>query len=1353
MKNSSLFFITFLLLQPKIFSQEGWYWQNPLPQGNTLYSSFFIDSDHGTAVGEFGTIIKTTNGGETWVSESSGTTNNLHNVFFTDANNGTVVGSEGTILRTTDGGTTWISQVSETTMLLWGVAFTDANNGVAVGELGTILRTTDSGQNWNSQSSGTSNLLTGVNFTSVNIGTIVGQEGLVLRTTDGGTSWEEQTSGTSNTLCSVFFTDTNNGTATGLLGTILRTTDGGTSWVSQSSGTTLNLYSVYFTSSDDGITSGDDGTILRTTNGGNNWVPQSSSTIDTLYGISFSDENNGRVLGTHGTILKTTDGGTSWLDQRVGTLNNLNSVSYSGLNYCTAVGYGGIILRTTNGGATWFSQSSGTTNDLFDLSFTSTNIGTIVGSEGTILRTTDGGTTWVPQSSGTANFLWRVSFSDANNGTAVGSEGIIIRTTNGGQNWNSQTSGVSKHLPGVSFTNVNNGTVVGSEGTILRTTDGGENWVPQTSGVSNLLISVFFTDANNGTIVGSGGTILRTTDGGENWVPQTSGTTNDLYDVSFIDADNGKIVGNAGTILNTSDGGANWTPQVRNTKNNLSGVSYTAVNNGTVVGTYGTILKFTDGAIQTNPILNWTGETEFEIDGVNPDQGNTSTTFSFRVNYSDADGDAPLGGFPLIHIKKGGVEITNSPFTMTEANIEPFITGRIYSFEINTFETGSDYSYYFEAYDANSNQASGDATVEQNGPIVNELPPLTNYFTPIWTNNPYSPMNIYVTASTKDGIDLVAGDEIGVFDGDNCVGSVLLTESFPPDGYISIIASTDDPTTIEADGFIPGHTITYKLWDGVMLEEITRVTPIYTLGDGTFSSLGTALVSLTGIYAITQDVVLSTGWNILSLMATPDDPNMLQLLDPLITADKLVKVQDETGNAVEQLPVIGWINNIGSWQSTEGYYLKVNGVTSLSITGTAITLPLNIPLSNGWNIISYPVPTLQNALTVLEALITANQLTKVQNEAGNAVEKLPVIGWLNNIGDFESGEGYYLKVNTNTFLTLDEPIAAPSPGFAITDNKRKQTDNNLYKPTANHFQPVYNSPYLPMNIYIMGADLEGGGSLGAGDEIGIFDGSYCVGAIVLTGPINPVVSPIASTDDPGEPGVDGFTTGHTISYKFWLSSISTEITDYTPNYSVGDGTFASQGTAVLSFTHILPVELTSFTAEINKNEVNLKWQTVTEVNNYGFEVERKTEDTWQKLGFVQGNGNSNSQKEYSYSDNNLVGGSKFQYRLKQIDNDGKFEYSEIVEVEVIPTKFALYQNYPNPFNSRTTFRYSIPNETKIIIKVYDILGKEIESFVNEERPIGTYELNWNAANLPSGIYFYMLQAGSFVDTRKMILLK
>ncbi len=198
----------------------------------------------------------------------------------------------------------------------------------------------------------------------------------------------------------------------------------------------------------------------------------------------------------------------------------------------------------------------------------------------------------------------------------------------------------------------------------------------------------------------------------------------------------------------------------------------------------------------------------------------------------------------------------------------------------------------------------------------------------------------------------------------------------------------------------------------------------------------------------------------------------------------------------------------------------------------------------------------------------------------------------------------------------------------------------------------------------------------------------------------------------------------------------------------------------------LPVEMISFTSSVLDDNVILNWATATEINNYGFEIQRSAYSDqrtaeWENIGFVKGSGNSMRINQYTFVDKPKERES-VKYRLKQIDNDGSFKYSNTVEVSFnLPVEFKLEQNYPNPFNPATKIRYSIPLvETQssaaaqnVLLKVYDMLGNEIATLVNEKKPAGVYEINFDASKLSSGIYLYKLQAGSFVQTKKMMLLK
>ena len=186
----------------------------------------------------------------------------------------------------------------------------------------------------------------------------------------------------------------------------------------------------------------------------------------------------------------------------------------------------------------------------------------------------------------------------------------------------------------------------------------------------------------------------------------------------------------------------------------------------------------------------------------------------------------------------------------------------------------------------------------------------------------------------------------------------------------------------------------------------------------------------------------------------------------------------------------------------------------------------------------------------------------------------------------------------------------------------------------------------------------------------------------------------------------------------------------------------------------IPVELTSFTASVSGNDVTLNWITATEVNNRGFDVLRSTvEDVWEKIGFVAGFGTTTEIHSYSFVDENLASG-KYAYRLKQFDFDGTVELLNVVNVEVTnPVKYDLSQNYPNPFNPSTAIKFTLAKGGNVTLKIYNTLGEEVALLVNQVMESGNHEVNFDAFNLGSGIYFYRIEAGDFSQVKKMTLLK
>ncbi len=191
---------------------------------------------------------------------------------------------------------------------------------------------------------------------------------------------------------------------------------------------------------------------------------------------------------------------------------------------------------------------------------------------------------------------------------------------------------------------------------------------------------------------------------------------------------------------------------------------------------------------------------------------------------------------------------------------------------------------------------------------------------------------------------------------------------------------------------------------------------------------------------------------------------------------------------------------------------------------------------------------------------------------------------------------------------------------------------------------------------------------------------------------------------------------------------------------------------------IVPVELTSFIASVTGNNVTLNWSTATETNNQGFEIQRSNGGEYQVVGYVAGHGTTVEPQTYSFTDQN-VGAGKYQYRLRQVDYDGKFEYSSVVEVEVFgPKEFSLGQNYPNPFNPSTTIDFTLASDSRVTIKIFDVLGQEVMTMINGNYAAGSHKVSFDGSSLNSGVYVYRIDATgvdgkTFSATKKMILNK
>jgi hypothetical protein len=287
------------------------------------------------------------------------------------------------------------------------------------------------------------------------------------------------------------------------------------------------------------------------------------------------------------------------------------------------------------------------------------------------------------------------------------------------------------------------------------------------------------------------------------------------------------------------------------------------------------------------------------------------------------------------------------------------------------------------------------------------------------------------------------------------------------------------------------------------------------------------VTNLTVVQGYKQTINLEKGWNIVSSNLIPVNQDMEFVMEFLRSENKLIKVQDEDDNTYEEFEnQIGWINNIGKLKETEGYKIKVNTPSVIEITGLQVQLPLNIEIKKGLNLISFPVNRSLDAYHFIEPLIDIGILEKVQDEKGNAIEKWTDIGWINGIGNFNSGEGYILQANADGVLTINN--ISEKTNFINTSNIE-----------TSHFELIYEgNGFEHMNINISKINET---PLSAGDEIAVFDNNICVGTVKLTErhiAMNAVSIPASASDLEVN---NGFIEGNQIELKVWFNNTNEEL--------------------------------------------------------------------------------------------------------------------------------------------------------------------------------------------------------------------
>ncbi|MBX7042381.1 MAG: FG-GAP-like repeat-containing protein [Ignavibacteria bacterium] len=1045
------------------------------------------------------------------------------------------------------------------------------------------------------------------------------------------------------------------------------------------------------------------------------------------------------------------------------------------------------IYKTSNGGDNWIHQTGMTSPHAISCYFISPDTGWVVGVYGTFWKTTNGGESWLDRTvDGT--FRYAIYFATPETGWAVGIPGIITKTTDGGDTWFEQTNPATWYLNDVEFTDALTGWVVGHvpfQTVILKTTNGGNNWVEQFAGRNASAQSVCFIDASTGWIAGVWNLYLKTTDGGNTWNSRTLGNNN--MGIHFLNASTGWMVGDDGAVLSTKDGGNSWNREVISDYG-LQSVHFSTDGYG-LVGAYtnpsnyftGKIYKFSP-ALPILPNQVFTGEFESDRFGTPANPAGDVNGDGFDDVIIGAPSYDHSGTFGRSYIFNG----SSSPDNIADVILPlkgvnglefPWIRSVCRAGDVN----GDGFSDVIVQSRSNSGVSEFGAEIYHGSSNMNNVPDLTiNGF------DQYGVFGVSVADAgdvNGDGFsDVIVGDpgdledivyqlfgKAFIFFGgpgmDNVPDITMYGEhwrsnfgfsvspagDFNGDGFDDVIVGS--PFWGESGSYDVGKT--YVFYGGRNMDNIPDVTMTGYVPNNFFGYAASTAGDVNND-GYSDVIVGSSELGDKAYMffggANPDNtPDLIFDEAPQNDSYDMVFMNDDFDGDGYSDVIVGtphFNNNTGKayiYRGGENMDIfadfTMTGEEAGSKFGSWVSTAGDVN-DDGYSDIIVSAPWYQNrkgraylffGFGEAERTLSALSITP-ENIVKQIGEQAEVTGSINNklgqpmnnvrINFFVRGANRaYGSGMSNGSGNVIYQYSADYPGFdtiIAVSGKFRDTSIVFWEPGNSCIAGPIHVPVNSISLYYTET------SLNAFYDLSNFDNTN---ARIISGNENDSVYVDAGSNH-----------GHFVLYL-----------------ATPDSIICSKHVYVDS---PYPVELTAFNSNIIGKDITLTWSTSAELNNSGFEIQRAIEngnlkiENWSKIGFVSGSGTTNEPKEYSYTDRNLETG-KYKYRLKQLDFNGNFEYFELSEVVSIgiPDKYDLSQNYPNPFNPVTTINYDLPNDGIVTIKVYDIIGREVKTLVNEMKTAGYYKVQFNAADLASGAYFYQMQAGEFVAVKKFVVLK
>ena len=629
--------------------------------------------------------------------------------------------------------------------------------------------------------------------------------------------------------------------------------------------------------------------------------------------------------------------------------------------------------------------------------------------------------------------------------------------------------------------------------------------------------------------------------------------------------------------------------------------------------------------------------------------------------------------------------------------------------------------------------------------------PETNptHFQPVYIGNPYLAMNIYLTAVTIDGLEVVVGDEIGIFDGDICVGAKTLTE--PIGQYLAMVAATDDPTTPEKDGFTPGNPISYRLWDYSTQTEITNINTVYTQGDAVFSSQGTAVLEIHGSSAAPTIQIIAP---VPDLMVAEDALDFqLADLDNVFSQPPQGKtVTFSVASDTNAISVtlneshVVWVNLAENWNGVGQIYLHAT-MDALTVTDTVqlTVTPVNDPPT------AFTLLNPEQNATISQADITNFRWTRSYDpDRIGAIQYTLIIGLDNAFSVLDTT----IHTGSDTSAVVTRFAGGKHYWKVAAYNTRKDTvwgSGSNVTPWSFQISPVEIKVVKPV------ADLE------VAEDTPDFQLAD-LDTVFSQPPQGKTVTFSVASD------TSAISVTLNESHVVWVSLAE--------NWNGVGHIYLHATIDALTVTDtvqltVTPVNDPPTAFELVSPENGWSGESAACIFRWGMSSDPDREDTLvydfslsRDSSFAILDTLINAIADTAVAFDTLAPG-KYYWKVCAYSNRDTVWASgsninpwsfTIVTVSLdhqrpILTEYRLYNNYPNPFNPTTTLRYELPKDSRVTLSVFDINGREVTRLVNETQPAGCYSITWNASEVGSGIYFYRIQAGEFHQVKKMVLMK